>query len=67
MKRILNLLLVIVITAGCASLKKNKSNNFTVEQTKNIMNAENFKPMRVFKINNKRDSLLLRMNIVFQR
>jgi len=61
MKKTLYTLLLIILVLGCSSLKTKKTKNFTIAQLDIILNQENVKPMRVFKINNREDSLLLRM------
>jgi len=61
MKKTLYTLLLIKLVLGCSSLKTKKTKNFTIAQRDIILNQENVKPMRVFKINNREDSLLLRM------
>jgi peptide deformylase len=45
---------------GCSSSKIVIKNSFSAEETQLIMNADSLKPMRVYKINNRKDSLLLR-------
>jgi len=54
-----------MLVLGCSSLKRNQPNNFNVAQRQMILNAENETPMRVFKINNKKDSLVLRMKSTY--
>ncbi|MGB6269530.1 MAG: peptide deformylase [Olleya sp.] len=60
MKKSLNVLLIVLIIASCASRKSTKSNNFSDSQINMIIDGDNLQPMRVFKINNKTDSILLR-------
>ncbi|MDG1728486.1 MAG: peptide deformylase [Algibacter sp.] len=60
MKKIITLLVLCLFIIGCSSSKKLIKNSFSAEEVKLIMNADSLKPMRVYKINNKRDSLLLR-------
>ncbi|AUS05761.1 peptide deformylase [Pseudotamlana carrageenivorans] len=55
MKYLSFLLLAALLAASCSS-----SHSFTEEETKLIMNADSLTPMRVYKITNKQDSLLLR-------
>ena len=45
---------------GCSSSKNLSQKNFSSEEVRSIMNADSLKPMRVYKIDNKTDSLLLR-------
>jgi peptide deformylase len=52
---------LITISFACASSKKtNLSRNFGSQQTTAIMKADDTTPMRVFKINNREDSIILR-------
>jgi len=54
-------LFLMSLTFACASSKKTtRTTNFTARQTAMIMEADSLTPMRVFKINNQQDSLLLR-------
>ncbi|PWH84375.1 peptide deformylase [Algibacter marinivivus] len=50
----------LVLVFGCSSSKNISKESFSIEETKLIMNADSLMPMRVYKINNKKDSLLLR-------
>ncbi len=59
-KRNILQLLLVVFFIGCVSRKTDISTNFSVAQVNLIMGEEAFRPMRVFKINNKKDSVLLR-------
>lgn len=45
---------------GCSSTKNINKNNFSTEDVRLIMNADSLIPMRVYKITNHKDSLLLR-------
>ncbi|GAA4237020.1 peptide deformylase [Postechiella marina] len=45
---------------GCSGSKNLKASLFTSQESALIMNADSLKPMRIYKINNKKDSLLLR-------
>lgn len=54
-------ILIIVFSFNCSSSKNVMSTSFSSEETKRIMKFDSIKPMRVFKINNKKDSLLLRL------
>lgn len=60
MKYITILFLGCLLIIGCSSSKKATKTSFSSQQIKLIMNANSLKPMRVYKINNKKDSLLLR-------
>ncbi|WP_397363689.1 peptide deformylase [Olleya sp. R77988] len=60
MKNGLYLILMLVLIASCGSIKNNGSKTFSVEDINIIMHADSTTPMRVFKINKKRDSILLR-------
>ncbi|NNC49662.1 MAG: peptide deformylase [Flaviramulus sp.] len=60
MKKLILFLIHILIILGCSSSKHLKNNSFSPEEFKLIMNADSLKPMRVYKITNTTDSLLLR-------
>lgn len=60
MTKNINIILIVLIITSCVSSKRIKSNNFSSNQIDMIVDGDNLKPMRVFKINNKKDSLLLR-------
>ncbi|SHI95614.1 peptide deformylase [Algibacter luteus] len=51
----------LVLVFGCSSSKNITKKSFSEEEIKMIMNADSLKPMRVYKITNEKDSLLLRM------
>ncbi len=53
-------LLTIIMLIGCSGSRNLKSSGFSSEQQQLIMLADSLKPMRVYKITNTRDSLLLR-------
>ncbi|GAA4814336.1 peptide deformylase [Litoribaculum gwangyangense] len=57
-----NLLLIFTVLSiiGCSSYKNATKNVFSTDEIKMIMNADSLKPMRVYKITNYEDSLLLR-------
>jgi len=65
MKKGILLIIIIASLASCGGLKKNRSDNFSASEIKMILNADNSKPMRVFKINNKKDSVLLRQQSTY--
>ena len=49
-----------MLIVGCSSTKNAVRKSFSEKEAKLIMNADSSNPMRVYKINNKKDSLLLR-------
>lgn len=57
-----NILLVVTLLLffGCSTIKNKNINSFTNNQISLIKSADSHTPMRVFKINKKSDSLLLR-------
>ena len=61
MKRILFTLIgCLIIVFSCHSPKSILNNSFSVDESKMIMNSDSLTPMRVYKITNLKDSLLLR-------
>ena len=60
MKNHFLLVIILMLIIGCSSTKNIAKKSFSAEEIKLIMNADSLKPMRVFKINNIKDSLLLR-------
>ncbi|MDT0649878.1 peptide deformylase [Autumnicola edwardsiae] len=62
MKNLFSVLLLTLLIAGCSSMRNNKAvgNSFTQEQVEMIMSSDSSRPMRVFKITNTSDSILLR-------
>ena len=60
MKNLIFLALGLLLITGCSSTKSTIKNNFSVKESRLIMNADSLAPMRVYKITNKKDSLLLR-------
>ncbi|MGB5417584.1 peptide deformylase [Algibacter sp.] len=62
MKNNLFLIFVLIFIIGCSSSKNVIKQSFSSEEVILIMNADSLKPMRVYKINNLKDSLLLRTN-----
>ncbi len=60
MEKIITLFIGCFLIIGCSSSKNIIRKSFSTEEMTLIMNADSLKPMRVYKINNKRDSLLLR-------
>lgn len=65
MKYVFSLILIVFLSAACSSSKHLKNNTFTKAEYELIMNADSVKPMRVHKISNKKDSLLLRMKSTY--
>lgn len=49
-----------MLIVGCSSTKNAVRKSFSEKEAKLIMNADSSNPMRVYKINSKKDSLLLR-------
>ncbi len=60
MKNIITLFIISLIFIGCSGTKSIKYTNFSKENTLRITNANSLTPMRIYKITNKADSLLLR-------
>lgn len=60
MKTSAPLVFFLLLLFGCSTLKLTHKNTFTKSQISLINSADSITPMRVFKITNKRDSLLLR-------
>ena len=60
MKKLFFTLIIILTLAACSSSKTAFKNSFSKNQTSLITNADSVTPMRVYKITNKKDSLLLR-------
>ena len=60
MKNQLFLIIGLFLILGCSSTKNLKDNSFSKSQVELISKADSLTPMRVYKINNKKDSLLLR-------
>jgi len=60
MKKTITFLIVSILIVGCYSSKTIFKKSFSSEEIHLIMNADSLKPMRIYKINNKEDSLLLR-------
>ena len=60
MKKIIAILIGCLFIIGCSSTKNVTKNSFSAEEQTLIMNADSLKPMLVYKINNLKDSLLLR-------
>ncbi len=60
MKNQIFLIFILLLIIGCSSTKNLGKNSFSSEESRLIMNADSLKPMRVYKITNKKDSLLLR-------
>ena len=63
MRDIITLGVLVVLLMSCSSsskIVKNNSGNFTLVQRSLIMDSDSTLPMRVLKINNKKDSIVLR-------
>lgn len=60
MKKNLLIIFICVLITSCSSTKNISRSNFSKPQIQLITSADTLTPMRVFKINNKTDSLLLR-------
>lgn len=60
MKHLIFSFLIIVTVSACSSTKNISKNSFYPEEIKRILSADSLKPMRVYKITNYADSLLLR-------
>ena len=60
MKNCINLIVILLLVTSCGTSKPKATKSFSSKQVGMIMNGIASKPMRVFKINNKQDSILLR-------
>lgn len=60
MRPIINVLFIVFVLVSCANQKDLKPGNFTKNQVALITALDSDQPMRVFKINNTNDSILLR-------
>jgi len=60
MRYIITLGMFLLLLVGCASSSKANLHDFTATQQLLIKNADSTQPMRVLKINNKKDSIVLR-------
>jgi peptide deformylase len=60
MKKIITLFVLCLLIIGCSSSKNVFKTFFSTNETALIMKADSLKPLRVYKITNKQDSLLLR-------
>ncbi|MDA9069957.1 peptide deformylase [Arenitalea sp.] len=60
MKHYFFLTFILMLIVGCSSTKNAVRKSFSVKEAKLIMDADSLNPMRVYKINSKKDSLLLR-------
>ena len=58
MKHYFLLIFILMLIVGCSSTKNAVRKSFSEKEAKLIMNADSLNPMRVYKINNKKDSLL---------
>lgn len=60
MKKNILFIIICLTIASCSSTKNMKRHSFSSEEIKSILNADSLKPMRVYKITNQADSVLLR-------
>lgn len=60
MKNLIFLAFGLLLITGCSSTKSVIKNNFSTKESRLIMNADSLTPMRIYKITNTKDSLLLR-------
>lgn len=60
MKNYIFLIVGLILIVGCSSSKTLSNKSFSKEQVQLIMHADSLKPMRIYKITNTKDSLLLR-------
>ena len=60
MKNCINLIVILLLVTSCGTSKTKATKSFSSKQVGMIMNGIASKPMRVFKINNTQDSILLR-------
>lgn len=60
MKKNFNLIFILLLITSCSSIKNVPKNTFSSEEIKLITNADSLSPMRVYKITNTKDSILLR-------
>jgi peptide deformylase len=60
MKNYFFLVFIILLIVGCSTSKNSFNRSFSKEQISMITHADSLTPMRVYKITNKQDSLLLR-------
>ena len=60
MKNCINLIVILLLVTSCGTSKTKVTKNFSSKQVVMIMNGKALEPMRVFKINNTQDSILLR-------
>lgn len=65
MKNSLLIVLAIFLTVSCSSLKHTLKDSFSKTEIDLILRADSLTPMRVYKITNKQDSLLLRTKSEF--
>lgn len=54
-----------LLIIGCSSSKNLKNKSFTLKEKYAIMNADSLRPMRVYKITNPKDSILLRSKSLY--
>lgn len=61
MKKLITFYIISFFLIGCSSSKRIIKQSFSAKDAAMIMNADSLKPMRVYKITNRKDSLLLRL------
>ncbi|WP_298498034.1 peptide deformylase [uncultured Algibacter sp.] len=61
MKKLITFYIISLFLIGCSSSKRVIKKSFSAKDAAMIMNADSLKPMRVYKITNRKDSLLLRL------
>ncbi|MEW4924258.1 peptide deformylase [Algibacter sp. 2305UL17-15] len=61
MKKLIFIISISLLILACSGSKNIKNTSFSSEESKLIMNADSITPMRVYKITDKKDSLLLRL------
>lgn len=60
MKNCINLIVILLLVTSCGTSKTKVTKNFSSKQVGVIMHGNALEPMRVFKINNTQDSIVLR-------
>lgn len=65
MKKLILIISIIFCFFGCSASKNLENKGFSSSEKALIMNGDTLKPMRVYKITNKSDSLLLRQKSTF--
>mgnify|MGYP003632993314 FL=1 len=60
MKKTVLIIFASFIISNCSSTKNIRNSSFSKEESQLVLSANSLVPMRVFKITNKKDSLVLR-------